>query len=66
MELLAKAVEENVLLKYQEFNRLLNKLRSLNEGISIIGRIILTGEDLGTRTETGRTGTFFHHKFHME
>jgi hypothetical protein len=66
MELLAKAVEGNTLLKYQEINRLLKKLRSLNEGISIIGRIILTREDLRTRTETCGTATFSHHKVHME
>jgi len=62
MELLAEAVEGNRLLKYHEFNCLLRKLRRLNEGISIIGRIILAREDL----RTGRTATFFHHKVHME
>jgi len=59
MELLAKAVEGNTLLKYHEFNRLLKKLRSLNEGISIIGRIILTRENLRPQRETSRTATFF-------
>lgn len=66
MELLAKVVEGNTSLKYQEFNRLLKNLRSLNEGISIIGRSILSREDLRSRTETGRTVSFFHHKVHME
>jgi hypothetical protein len=67
IELLSdKAVEENMSLEYQEFNRLLKKLRSLSEGISIISRIILTREDLKTQTQTGRTATFCHHKGNME
>lgn len=62
-----KAVEGNALLKYQEFNRLLEKkLRSLNEEIRVIGGIILTRKDLRTRTETCFTPTFSHHKVHVE
>ena len=62
-----KVMEGNALLKYQEFNRLLEKkLRSLNEEIRVIGGIILTRKDLRTRTETCFTPTFFHHKVHVE
>jgi hypothetical protein len=34
MEILAKAVEGNTLLKYHEINRLLKNFRSLTEGIT--------------------------------